>query len=324
MLVQRLTVWNTSLYTEVRLMSQVKSKNTIAELGVLSNRNANKTATSPKIFQIQATCTLHATSASEVDIQPSRPLMIPYRQTKLVHFIRHGQAFHNIAENHRSEEWFDAHLTPEGWRQAEQLRSRMVAETIQTPELVIVSPLTRALETVVGVFGDVDEMPEAKENALMVQQVGDEKHSVSHAAVSARGCPPVVVLESCREKMGGLNFCDRRRNTSEIKSHFPAMDWSFMETEGDDMWRVDHRETEEEMASRGQLLLQWIMRRRETSIAVVTHSAFLSALMRSCGQGLGPSLQEELHRWFENCEMRSVVLADMENLMPEDKYHFVP
>ena len=37
-------------------------------------------------------------------------MMIPTRQTKTVHFIRHGQGFHNVAgaknhENYKSEEW---------------------------------------------------------------------------------------------------------------------------------------------------------------------------------------------------------------------------
>jgi len=38
-------------------------------------------------------------------------VMIPLRQTKSIHFIRHGQGFHNVAghanhENYKSEEWY--------------------------------------------------------------------------------------------------------------------------------------------------------------------------------------------------------------------------
>ena len=45
------------------------------------------------------------------DAYPGYPLvMIPLRQTKNIHFIRHGQGFHNVAghadhENYKSEEW---------------------------------------------------------------------------------------------------------------------------------------------------------------------------------------------------------------------------
>ena len=133
--------------------------------------------------------------------------IMPYRQTKTIHFIRHGQGFHNVAgqanhESYKSEEWcvvlqvvgrraiflihllwtcryhrvcmmmnhhgcslgrmmsthgtltcrFDAHLTEEGWRQAEDLNRHIVASGLSV-ELVVVSPLARALETAVGAFG---------------------------------------------------------------------------------------------------------------------------------------------------------------------------
>lgn len=32
-------------------------------------------------------------------------------------------------------------------------------------------------------------------------------------------------------------------------------------------------------------------------------------------------IQGELHRWFENCEMRSIVVANTVEAMPDDKYH---
>ena len=52
------------------------------------------------------------------------------------------------------------------------------------------------------------------------------------------------------------------------------------------------------------------MRRQETSIAVVTHCGFLFMMMSSYGHDCAPIVQEELHRGFENCEMRAVVLSD--------------
>lgn len=47
---------------------------------------------------------------------------------------------------------FDAHLTAEGWRQAEDLNSHIVSSGLQV-DLVVVSPMMRALETAVGAFG---------------------------------------------------------------------------------------------------------------------------------------------------------------------------
>jgi hypothetical protein len=98
-------------------------------------------------------------SPDEQEASPNKafPLMIiPFRQAKFVHFIRcvvlssfsiswlkgkdssrftwscrHGQGYHNVAghanhENYKSEDWFDAHLTPEGWRQAEKLNNHII------------------------------------------------------------------------------------------------------------------------------------------------------------------------------------------------------
>ena len=53
-----------------------------------------------------------------------------------------------------SSEYFDAHLTERGWRQAHALRDHIAAlpEPLRV-EAVIVSPLSRALETAAGAFG---------------------------------------------------------------------------------------------------------------------------------------------------------------------------
>ena len=53
-----------------------------------------------------------------------------------------------------SHNYFDAHLTEHGWRQAHALRDHIAA--LPEPLLVdavIVSPLSRALETAAGAFG---------------------------------------------------------------------------------------------------------------------------------------------------------------------------
>lgn len=72
--------------------------------------------------ELVATMTTAAVQAIELDEQHSNgnglhaeqpfPLMmVPLRQTKTIHFIRHGQGFHNVAghanhDNYKSEEWW--------------------------------------------------------------------------------------------------------------------------------------------------------------------------------------------------------------------------
>lgn len=72
--------------------------------------------------QRELVATMSATAVQELDEQRSNgnglhaeqpfPLMmVPLRQTKTIHFIRHGQGFHNVAghanhDNYKSEEWW--------------------------------------------------------------------------------------------------------------------------------------------------------------------------------------------------------------------------
>ena len=53
---------------------------------------------------------------------------------QVVHFIRHGKGFHNeVVEYADYAKWdfFDAHLTEQGWRQARALNSHIKAQAIQ-------------------------------------------------------------------------------------------------------------------------------------------------------------------------------------------------
>ena len=63
-------------------------------------------------------------------------------------------------------------------------------------------------------------------------------------------------------------------------------------------------------------------RRPEDNIAVVTHSSFLDATFNSFGEGFSSSVKDEMHRWFDNCEMRTVVVANVLDPLPDDKLHY--
>ena len=256
----------------------------------------------------------------------SRFSMIPAKQTKTIHWIRHGQGFHNVAgakdyANYRLEAYFDSHLTEEGWLQAEDLHTFIKSRGIKV-ELVVVSSLTRAIETAVGAFS----IPQSSDSAsvpLMIQQTEIEGERVGRIAMSsciADGVPPFLVSETCREHLG-INPCDRRRTLSELKTRFPGADWSQLESEEDKLWLPHHRETAAELHMRARLFLSEIMQRPEKNIAVVTHSEFLLYMFQSFGEELGPPVQADLRHWYQNCEMRSVTLMDTQNLAHDDLYH---
>ncbi|KAL3137781.1 hypothetical protein ABBQ38_005041 [Trebouxia sp. C0009 RCD-2024] len=213
---------------------------------------------------------------------------VPLRHSKVIYLIRHGQGFHNVAghkdsSQYLSYDWEDAHLTEYGWQQAEALNKHIanLPNRLQV-DLVISSPLTRTLETATGVFASEVWTNESQGVPLMREQPAKQEHQAAHSAMSTAGCPPFVAHELCREHLG-RHPCDKRRNLSHYKQHFPAVDFSLIETEEDELWGPDFREEKDHIKARGLRFMQWVMTRPESRIAVVSHSSFLFFTMANFG-----------------------------------------
>ena len=54
----------------------------------------------------------------------------------------------------------------------------------------------------------------------------------------------------------------------------------------------------------------------------MTHSSFLHYTFGSFGLGFSTHIKDEIHRWFENCEMRSLVVANTQDPLPDDRLHW--
>lgn len=50
--------------------------------------------------------------------------------------------------------------------------------------------------------------------------------------------------------------------------------------------------------------------RPESRIAVVSHCGFIFLTLSAFGHECAHSVQEEMHRGFDNCEMRSMIITD--------------
>ena len=143
-----------------------------------------------------------------------------------VHFFRHGAAISNdsrLTEAEIAEERFlDAPLSDHGREQA-RLAGEELARALQetTVDVVLVSPLCRALET-----------------AELI---------LSSAGIS----PPVRVIELLREAHG-VRRCDARRPRSVAAARFPSFDFSAVETEDDTWHQPTVRESVQELQGRCQ------------------------------------------------------------------------
>ncbi|XP_062176591.1 LOW QUALITY PROTEIN: phosphoglycerate mutase-like protein 1 [Alnus glutinosa] len=232
-------------------------------------------------------------------------LLKPYIQ------VRHAQGIHNVDGDksykaYLRPEYFDAHLTPLGWEQIDNLRKHVHASGLSKRiELVITSPLMRTIQTAVGVFGGEGYTDRMDVLPLMVANAGNS----GRAAISSLNCPPIAAVELCREHLG-VHPCDRRRNISDYQFLFPAVDFSLIETDEDILWKADIRETKEEVASRGLKFMNWLWTRKEKEIAIVTHSGLLFHTLSSFGNDCHPVVKSEICKHFANCELRSMVIVD--------------
>lgn len=234
--------------------------------------------------------------------KPNFLVLAPVVQTKIIHFIRHGEGFHNVGISN-----LDSKLTIKGWAQAHAL-GRHVQRRVHRVQLVVSSPLFRALETAVGAFGC-----KTGSDVLMNSQNNVENTQVQHDTVYSIPGVRYIVDESCRERLGPSN-CDARRNKSELQAHFTGFDFSGVAEESDQFWKERNIESEASVAGRGVSFLQFIMSQPESNIAVVSHSAFLWFMLAMFGGDYSKPVREKMQKWFENGEMRSMVLTDCGNV----------
>ncbi|XP_062164642.1 phosphoglycerate mutase-like protein 1 isoform X1 [Alnus glutinosa] len=247
---------------------------------------------------------------SEMDATGGQSLY-PLHRCKTLHLVRHAQGIHNVEgekdhDAYLSYDLFDAHLTPLGWKQVDNLRTHVQASGLSKRiDLVIVSPLLRTMQTAVGVFGGEAYTDGVNVPPLMVANTGNS----DHPAISNLNCPPFLAVELCREHLG-VHPCDKRRSIREYRPLFPAIDFSLIESDDDILWKTDIREKNEEVAARGMKFLKWLWTREEKEIAIVTHSGFLLHTLSAFGNDCHLSVKSEICTPFANCELRSVVIID--------------
>ena len=165
---------------------------------------------------------------------------------KVLQLIRHGYSLHNELFNKIGVQAFriplsyDAPLTNHGHVESIELGYKW--DKKHDIELVLVSPLTRTLETCMNIFGDTDI--------------------------------PIECHEFLREYPIGEDTCNKRSSLTEIKGKYPKIDFQ-LSMNDDLLWKENTRETIPELEIRIQEMIDYIQSRKETNIAIVGHSSFL-------------------------------------------------
>jgi broad specificity phosphatase PhoE len=160
-----------------------------------------------------------------------------------------------------------------GVGQCSQLAQEVRNLTVK-PEVVVVSPLRRAIHTA---------------------QLGFRPDGTG---------PPFVATELCRERVSS-HTCDGRRNLTDIKADFGSfVEFSEIADEVDTMWPKKEDSPNDaasvDCANRALRFLHWLHARPEKTIAVVSHWVFYTHLFRLFNN-------EQLQSKFGNAEMRSVL-----------------
>ena len=168
---------------------------------------------------------------------------------KTLYCVRHGTALHNVlfwdygAEVY--QKYRDTPLVSKGVEEAKNLGKTW--KDIDKIELVLVSPLLRTLQTATHIFENKDI--------------------------------PMIALDCIMEyPQGYSDKCNHRKSIVELKPCYPKIDYSYV-NDNNNIWRPDRDETVEELNIRIKNMLNFIKSRKETHIAIVSHSSYLSQYM---------------------------------------------
>eukprot|EP00986_Skeletonema_menzelii_P005057 scaffold1782_cov153-Skeletonema_menzelii.AAC.13 len=267
-------------------------------------RQAEEVITATTSSKRHASIISSANSGNTVENATNDSMPKPLLPPKRVSIIRHGQAQHNpraeaareagcsFDEFLRLMELDDAHdaaLTDLGEKQAQSAREKYALRDI---ELVVSSPLSRALRT------------------------ADLVHPPSESSDSSK--KRRIAIENFREINGKLLNAQRRQRCDLVQK-FPH--WCFNTIpELDDSW-TDELESREDCSERGYRGLLWVLKQPEQNVLLVGHGGLLNYTMNGHANvvlvdGRRPSYKDNeseevrcITKRFANCELREFIIT---------------
>ncbi|KAJ7107747.1 histidine phosphatase superfamily [Mycena epipterygia] len=191
---------------------------------------------------------------------------------KLIFFGRHGQGYHNVAEEkYGTKAWDDywsklygdeeltwgpdPDLTALGKDQAlgvNKVWQEELAANIPLPEKLYCSPMKRAIET----------------NEITFRNISS-------------GRP--LIVENCREYYGE-HTCDKRNTRTYIQETYPQFDIESGFAEDDELWEADSREIPAHATARAQTVIDRIFQDDSvTFVSITAHGGIINAFLSALG-----------------------------------------
>ncbi|KAL2914604.1 putative phosphoglycerate mutase pmu1 [Polyrhizophydium stewartii] len=217
-------------------------------LGLLDN-STTRWATFQKRFQ---------------DLQCSDPNSV----YKLMYVMRHGEGYHNVAEStygtpawngfySKIELYSDPEITSVGVQQTYATSQAVMNEYVAgmpLPEVLVSSPLTRALQTSTNVWDKL--------------------------VISGGPRIKAYAVEGFRETISD-HTCDRRRSITALKKEFPQFDFSKLISEEDTLWVRGHEEAEADRDARVRKALSDLFATESANtVAFVAHGGAITSLFK--------------------------------------------
>ena len=182
---------------------------------------------------------------------------------KSIWCIRHGTALHNVLfkligkKAYTEKIYTDTPLVEKG--KDESLMLGKTWKKISGIKVVFVSPSLRTMQTVANIF---------------------KNRNVK-----------IIALDEITEYPQSVEYCNKRKNVTELKKLFPNVDYSLLE-ETPKYWKDgDIYETEKELSNRVNIFKEIIKKYNKNNICIVSHSSLLKYI------------------FFGNIESREIELA---------------
>ena len=163
--------------------------------------------------------------------------------------IRHGTAEHNVLFHEIGTDAYmkvrDSYLMEKGHEESLELGKTW--GDISNVEIVFVSPLRRTLQTALNIFKDKDDVE-------------------------------IIALDYLQEFPASLEHINHRQSKTALMNEFKdsRVNFSLIVCENDPYWNETIRETTSELNKRTTDFIEFIKKRKEVNIAVVSHSSFLA------------------------------------------------